>query len=378
MQYRSLGSRIEEEVSALGFGCMRLPTLGSPEKIDTVLAKRLLLSTIDEGLNYVDTAYPYHGGASEVFVGEALEGAYRKKVLLATKLPVWSAEVPEDFDRILEEQLKRLKTEHVDVYLLHGLDQERWDRVRSLGVQEWMLRKRSEGKIRYIGFSFHGPLREFTSIVDGWDAWDVCLVQYNFMNVTHQAGTSGVRYAAARGIGVAVMEPLLGGALANPPESVKRIWLEAAADRTAAEWALRWLWNQEEVGTVLSGMNCLRDVEENLLFAERNTIRSITASERLLYERVRRKYDETRSIPCTACEYCLPCPNGIDIPGNFSIYNTALFQKQLWIGQADYRRKKLAERAGACLECGECTLKCPQTIPIPDRLKEVHRALSET
>lgn len=376
MQYRILGARVEEAVSALGYGCMRLPTLGASERIDRELAVRLLRSAVDEGVNYVDTAYSYHEGMSERLVGEALADGYRERVLLATKMPVWLVEGAADFDRYLHEQLCRLSTDYLDVYLLHSLNRERWEKVAALDVLDWAVRKREEGTIRYIGFSFHGPLRDFRQIIDAWGSWDLCQIQYNFMNVAHQAGHAGLHYAAERGVGVVIMEPLLGGVLAAPPEPVRRMWEEHDATRRPAEWAFRWLWSQPEVGTVLSGMGSLRDVEENLLFAERSSIEPIPPEELVLYEQVRRGYESLSSIPCTTCEYCLPCPNGIDIPGNFSIYNTARFQDQIWFGQAEYERKPEAERAGSCQDCGECLEKCPQEIAIPERLREVHSTLS--
>ncbi len=375
MKYRSLGNRVGEKVSALGFGCMRLPTLGSPAAIDEKKAEGMLGSAIEAGVNYVDTAYPYHGGQSEVFLGKALEHGRRNKVFLATKLPTWLLKTQEDFDRLFEEQLGKLRTDRVDFYLFHALNTERWNAVLRLGGLEWAERNKKEGRIRYVGFSFHDVYETFANVIGDYSGWDFCQIQYNFLNETYQAGTAGLKLAASRGIGVVVMEPLLGGGLAKPFPSVLDIWKKADATRSPADWAFRWLWDKDEVGTVLSGMSTPEQVEENLRIAEEAGNSRLTAGERPLYTEVAREYERLRPVPCTACEYCMPCPNGVDIPANFRIYNEAKLYEQPESGKFRYNQLKPEARASACVACGACLPKCPQHIAISDRLAEAADSL---
>jgi len=375
MKYRSLGNRVGEKVSALGFGCMRLPTFGSPAAIDEKTAEGMLGSAIEAGVNYVDTAYPYHGGQSEVFVGKALERGRRNKVFLATKLPTWLLKTPQDFDRLFEEQLVKLRTDRVDFYLFHALNTERWNTVLRLGGLDWAERKKKEGRIRYIGFSFHDVFTTFETIIGGYGDWDFCQIQYNFLNETYQAGTAGLKLAASRGIGVVVMEPLLGGGLAKPFPSVLDIWKKANASRSPADWAFRWLWDKDEVGTVLSGMSTPGQVEENLSIAEAAGNSRLGADERPLYAEAAKEYERLRPVPCTACEYCLPCPNGVDIPANFRIFNEAKLYEQPESGNFRYNQLKPEARASSCVACGVCLSKCPQHIAISDSLAEAAKAL---
>lgn len=377
MQYRSLGSRISEPVSALGFGCMRLPTLGDYSKIDEAEAERMLVYAIDHGVNYVDTAYPYHRGASEVFVGNVLAKGHRDKVLLATKLPVWDVKERDDMDRLLHEQLQKLQTETIDLYLFHSLSRKSWERLSPLDPLRWAEKKRDEGKIRYIGFSFHDEASAFKEIIDSYADWDFCQIQYNYMDEQVQAGTEGLHYAGSRGIGVVIMEPLLGGNLANPPEPVQKIWDGAPATRDAVDWAFQWLWTQPEVGTVLSGMSTMEQVEQDVEYASHSAVGLLQPEELGLFQAVKNMYEKLRPVPCTSCGYCMPCPNGVDIPRNFSIYNEASMYNQLEAGKQRYARLDEEKRASACVECGECLDKCPQSIEIIDRLKEVHEALGQ-
>jgi predicted aldo/keto reductase-like oxidoreductase len=247
MQYRKFG-KLKWQSSALGFGCMRLPIIGGKsENIDEPEAIRMIRFAIDQGVNYVDTAYGYHGKMSEIVVGKALQDGYRQKVHLATKLPVWLVEKTEDYDRLLNEQLEKLRTETVDMYLFHSLNHNSWQKVVELGLLERALAARADGRIRYIGFSFHDDLNTFKQIIDGFAEWDFCQIQYNYMDIENQAGTEGLRYAAARGLGVVVMEPLLGGKLARNVPAVDKIWQMAEVKRKPADWALQWLWSQPEV-----------------------------------------------------------------------------------------------------------------------------------
>ncbi|MEJ5197925.1 MAG: aldo/keto reductase, partial [Anaerolineae bacterium] len=253
MKYRTFG-RLGWQVSALGFGAMRLPTIGGdPTQIDEAEATRMIRYAIDHGVNYIDTAYPYHGGNSERLLGRILQDGYRERVHLATKMPCWMVESAADFDRFLDEQLARLQTDHLDLYLLHGLRAERWQKVRDLGVREWAERKMAEGKFRRLGFSFHDSFETFKQILDEYDGWGMCQIQYNYMDEQHQAGVRGLRLAASRGLAVVVMEPLRGGLLAgSPPANVQALWDAAPVRRTPADWALQWLWDQPEVSVVLS------------------------------------------------------------------------------------------------------------------------------
>jgi predicted aldo/keto reductase-like oxidoreductase len=376
MQYRRFGS-LDWKSSALGFGCMRLPVLNNDSgEINEREAARMVRHAIDHGLNYVDTAYPYHRENSERFVGRVLQDGYREKVCLATKLPIWKVNEAEDFDRILNEQLSKLQTDHVDFYLLHGLGNERWSKVRDMGVREWLLKARESGRIRHLGFSFHDELPVFKEIIDSFEDWDFCQIQYNYIDIEHQAGTEGLQYAAARGMGVVVMEPLLGGRLVNPPEPIRAMWDEFPVRRSPADWALQWLWNQPEVSVVLSGMSAFQQVEENLASADRSGIGKLTAEELALVARVRAKYQELCPVPCTKCDYCQPCPNQVNIPRIFEIYNQALMYNILPQSRRQYERMPMETRADMCLDCQECLEKCPQHIEISNWMPIVHEALA--
>lgn len=385
MQYRQFG-RLDWKVSALGFGCMRLPVLeGKSANIDEPEATRMIHYAIDHGVNYLDTAYPYHGGNSELFLGRALKGGYRQKVRLATKLPSWLIQSAEDFDRYLNEQLMKLQTAHVDFYLLHGLNKERWPRLRDLGVREWAQKAIADGRIGAIGFSFHDSYEVFKTIVDEFD-WTFCQIQYNYMDIENQAGTKGLRYAAAKGLAVVVMEPLLGGKLVDPPEPIQQIWEAAPRRRTPADWGLQWVWNHPEVSLALSGMSTMAQVEENIVSASLSGVNHLTASELALFDLARQKYRELCPIPCTKCGYCLPCPNGVDIPGNFEAYNqgrmynkpAAARRQYTWMLELAQRSNPAADpRAASCLQCGECEEKCPQHIPISQWMPIVHAVLGE-
>ena len=375
MQYRKFG-KLDWQVSALGFGCMRLPTLeGDRSRIDEPEATRMLHWAIDAGVNYLDTAYPYHDGNSERVVGRALQGGYRQKVRLATKMPTWLIESSADFDRYLNEQLQKLGTDHIDFYLLHGLSAERWPKVRDLGVREWAEGAIASGRIRHIGFSFHDKTDVLRQIIDEYDRWALCQIQYNYMDVENQAGTAGLRYAASKGLAVVVMEPLLGGRLVNPPAAVQALWDTAPVKRSPSDWALQWLWSQPEVSVALSGMSAMEQVEQNLASAAASRVGLLTAEELALVDRVRAAYQALCPIPCTACNYCMPCPNGVAIPQNFAIFNNGRMYNQFAGARAHYARTKEEERASACIGCRECETKCPQHIPIADWMPIVDEVL---
>lgn len=381
MQYRKFG-RLNFQVSALGFGAMRLPTV--EEKINESEAIKMIRYAVDHGVNYIDTAYPYHEGASEGLVGRALSEGYREKVKLATKLPGWKVESAGDFDRFLNEQLERLDVKTVDFYLLHSLNKESWPKLRDLGVLKWLERAVNDGRIRYPGFSFHDNCDTFKEIVDAFD-WPMCLIQYNYMDVENQAGIEGLRYAAGKGIAVAVMEPLLGGNLVAPPAAVQAIWDRAPINRTPVEWALQWLWNQPEVSTVLSGMSAMEQVRENIGYAAASGAGILTPAELDLVDEVRTAYTSLSAIPCSDCRYCMPCPHNVNIPHNLTNYNDGIkYDKHeasrkhyRWLEKA-YKKGNLAKdiRAAQCVSCGECEPKCPQKIPISNWMPVIHEVLS--
>ena len=377
MHYRTFG-RLDWKPSALGFGAMRLPILdGDHGKIDEALATRMIRTAIDAGVNYVDTAWPYHNEQSERFLGRCLRDGYRDRIRLATKMPSWLAETPADFDRFLDEQRRRLETETIDFYLLHALDKERWPRLRDLGIREWAERAKRDGRIGQFGFSFHDDLATFREIVDAYD-WGLCQIQYNFMDVEFQAGRAGLRYAAERGIAVVVMEPLRGGLLARPaPRAVAALWDSATTRRTQAEWALQWIWNDPDVSLALSGMSAMSHVEENLASAERSGTGSLNGEELHLVDRVRDAYRAIAPIPCTSCRYCQPCPQGVDIPRVFALYNDGVAYGAVDRSRFGYARfMKPEERADRCVACGTCESACPQGIEIVAWLKKAHEALA--
>ncbi len=369
MKYRELG-RTGRQVSALGFGTMRLPTRGSDSQIDERAAIALIRYAIDQGINYLDTAYVYHGGASEVVVGEALQFGYRQRARIATKLPIWMVQGRADCDKILKEQLRRLRTRHIDCYLLHCVEQKGWQKMQQLRVLDWLRRVQREGSIGSIGFSFHDNVELFRDVVNAFD-WDFCQIQYNFVNEDVQAGREGLKFAAARGLGVVIMEPLFGGTLANPPQLIWELWQESGCK--PADLALRWLWDQPEVSLVLSGMSALNQLQENIASACRSGIGWLEEEERALLRRVRQKYQQLSPIPCTRCGYCLPCPNGVNVPLNFELYNEANVFKgnSVTLCRNLYGNLSAEERAGACQTCGACDDRCPQGIDIPRRLSEV-------
>jgi len=375
MKYR-LFSKMDWQISVLGFGAMRLPILnGKTDAIDEPLATRMLHLGIDHGINYLDTAYTYHEGQSEPFVGRALQGGFRQKVRLATKMPTWLTKTRSDFDKFLGEQLQRLQTDHVDLYLLHALSNLRWKSLQELDVCEWAEKAVASGRIGCLGFSFHDEFPVFKKILDDYDGWSFCQIQYNYMDINEQAGTNGLKYAASKGLSVVVMEPLLGGKLAVLPESIQEIFDSAPVKRSPADWALQWVWNQPEVTLALSGMSLMQHVEENLVSAEKSSTGSLTGDEQELITRVRLKLKEAYPIPCTKCLYCMPCPNGVDIPRNFDIFNKGAGM-ELW-DSARFRYGQIppGEIAEACIDCGECETKCPQSIHISDWMPQIHDVL---
>ena len=377
MKYRPFGN-LDFQVSALGFGAMRLPIIDNDTtKINEPEAIKMIHYAFDHGVNYIDTAWFYHGGFSEVVVGKALKQGYREKVKLATKLPARLVQTIDDCDKYLNEQFKRLQTDHIDFYLLHAMNKRTWPQVRDIDIFSWAEKAIKNGKFRYLGFSFHDEFDVFKDIIDTYDKWTFCQIQYNLMDTEYQAGTKGLRYAAEKGLGVVIMEPIRGGALAkNPPDDVAELWATAPTKRSPAEWALQWVWNQPEVSTVLSGMTAMDHVVENVEAADRSGVNALMDEETEVIDRVREAYRKKSPIPCTNCKYCLPCPNNVNIPGVFGIYNDAIMYGDLTRAKMLYQiRVQEGERAVECLECQECEELCPQEIPISEWMKKVQEML---
>jgi predicted aldo/keto reductase-like oxidoreductase len=379
VKYRKFG-KLDWEVSVLGFGVMRLPLLGEdPASVDEPEAIRMLRYAIDHGVNYLDSGYLYHAGKSEGIIAKALQDGYRERVRVATKLPARIVESEKDFDRYFNEQLGRLQTEKLDFYLLHGLNAESWHKLRDFGIIRWVEKKMAEGKFSHLGFSFHDDFEVFKEIIDAYDNWTLCQIQYNFMDENYQAGRRGVEYAAGKGLAIVVMEPLRGGKLARkPPKAVAKVWETAKEKRSPVEWALSWVWNQPEISVVLSGMSAMEQVVQNVEIAGRSSPGMLTAENLDLISRAREAYRGLIPVPCTGCGYCMPCPNGVEIPHIFQIYNDSIMYDDVQTGKMFYQSgmmlqpEQLADR---CMECGECLEACPQSVPIPDWLKKVHELL---
>ena len=378
MKYRNFG-RLDFKSSALGFGCMRLPILDNDSShIDEPESIRMIRYAIDNGVNYVDTAYGYHGGNSETVLGKALRDGYREKVSVATKLPTYLLKEPGDAQKYLDEQVSRLDVGKIDFYLFHSLNEPRWEAVRRLDVLGWAAKMLASGAIGHLGFSFHDSAKVFKTILDGFDGWEFCQIQYNYLDTHNQAGTEGLQCAASKGLGVVVMEPLRGGALAaDPPQEVARLWEEYPVRRSAADWALQWVWNQPEVSLVLSGMTAMQQVVENVQSAGRSGVNSLSESDLGLIARVGDMYRGLQPVACTSCEYCLPCPQGLDIPRNFALLNQGTMFNRLDRSRRTYGRMDAKQRAQSCIECGMCEEKCPQHLPIRELLKDVDRRLRQ-
>lgn len=376
--YRSFG-KCGFEVSALGFGCMRLPVLDGDIHSGTVNeteAARMIRHAIDHGVNYLDTAYPYHHGTGETVVGAALQGGYRERIKLATKLPIARLENEADCDRILDEQLQKLQTDHVDVYLLHGLNAASWKKAQSLGVLGFLDRARGDGRICFAGFSFHDELSVFMSILDAYP-WDVTQIMLNFMDINHQAGLAGLHAAAERGLAVSIMEPLRGGRLTHPPLEVAGIFRREHPEWSAVEWALRWVYNLSGVSVVLSGMSTFEQVNENMRISSQAGVGALSPAELDAVEQARLLYRKRTRVACTGCGYCVPCPRGVLIPGILGLYNDAFMYGAMEDSRRIYARTAAnGKAADACSECGLCEQKCPQQLSVRNALKEAHRVLN--
>ena len=374
MHYRE--DKYGNKLSILGFGCMRFQRkLGA---IDYEKAERQIMLAIEKGVNYFDTAFIYPG--SEALLGEVLERNHaRDKVYIATKLPHYLIKSVKDMDRIFAEELRRLRTDHVDYYLMHMLtDAPTWKRMQDLGVDQWLQEKKASGAIRQVGFSYHGNSEMFCRLVDAYD-WDFCQIQYNYMDEHSQAGRKGLMHAHAKGLPVIIMEPLRGGKLVNMlPEEAKRIIAAYTPSYTPAQWAFRWLWNQKEVTVVLSGMNTEEMVLENVQTAAAVQIGELTQKDEAMLQQVVKAINSKMKVGCTGCGYCMPCPKGVDIPGTFAAYNR-VYSESKFHGLKEYFMctafRKNVTGAGNCIGCGKCEKHCPQGIPIRKHLKDAQKEL---
>ena len=372
MKYRTI-TRDKIKVSALGFGTMRLPTLQSG-KVDQEVAVRMIRHGIDGGINYIDTAAPYHDGDSETVVGQALKNGYREKVLIADKYPTWEATQKSDLDRTFDDQRAKLGVDCIDVYLLHNLHKGLMESVKKFEMIDWIAKKREQGKIRYLGFSFHDDLILFCNIVDMFD-WDVCQIQYNYVSEQTQAGTKGLEYAARKGLSAIIMEPLFGGALANPKGQLAEVFTRHG--KNPVDLALRWLWDKPEVSLVLSGMSSMEQTVQNLEIAGRSGVGTLAAEEQDVIAEAQKLYKDSFPVQCTKCRYCMPCPFEVDIPFNFELYNNiSAMPDSATLMKIMYSNiLSSTQQAAHCTECGECEQKCPQHLPIPQLLKQVDATL---
>lgn len=374
MNYRK--DKYGNDLSILGFGCMRLPMKYG--FIDMTAAEEQIMTAIERGVNYFDTAYIYPG--SEAVLGEILEkNGVRDRVSIATKLPHYLIRSREDLDKLFDEELRRLRTDHIDYYLMHMLtDCATWDRLKALGIESWIAEKKASGAIRQIGFSYHGNTDAFCALLDAYD-WDFCMVQYNYMDEHSQAGRRGVQYAHQKGLPVMIMEPLRGGKLVSRlPEDAKKIFASHHPMRTPAQWAFRWLWNQPEITCVLSGMNSMEMVEDNIETASSAAAGDLTQEDEAMLTRVVSAINSKMKVGCTGCGYCMPCPKNVDIPGTFAAYNRRYSENRFW-SFVEYAMctalRKNPTAASQCVGCGKCEKHCPQGIHIREELKNAQREL---
>ena len=383
MQYRTM-PKSEDKLSVLGFGCMRLPSRsGNPmiSPVDPAEAKKQIVHAIENGLNYLDTAWPYHRGDSERFLGQHIVPEYRDKVYIATKLPCFSIGSRKKMDEVFGKQLQKLQTDYIDYYLMHSLDGANWDKMVSLGAVDFMDEIRRDKKVRHIGFSFHGDQADFIRIVDDYD-WDFVQVQMNILDENFQAGMKGIRYAAGKNMGVIAMEPLRGGALVGKmPHDVKKVYDHASVRRSAADWAFSWLYNMPEVTLVLSGMNDMAHIDENLAVADKARPGMLSKQELGIVHAARDAFRGAMAISCTGCAYCMPCPQGINIPGalknlnDFHMFGKFAARVAHWQHTGMRTEDGTPRWAGTCTECGACEKQCPQNLQIIDALKQVDKKL---
>ena len=374
MNYRN--DKYGNPISILGFGCMRFTR--KQGKIDMEEAEREILEAVRLGVNYFDTAYIYPG--SEAALGEILEkNGLRSRVKIATKLPHYLIRNMQAMEKLFQEQLKRLRTDYVDYYLMHMLcDADTWQRMKDMGIEQWLEEKQKSGAIRQVGFSYHGNSETFCQLVDAYD-WDFCQIQYNYMDEHTQAGRRGLNHAAAKGLPVVIMEPLRGGKLVNNlPAEAGKIFSDSLKNYTPAQWAFRWLWDQKEVTCVLSGMNSMEMLRENAQTASEARIGELTAEDRAMLKEVEKAINAKLKVPCTGCGYCMPCPKGVDIPGTFAAYNRR-YTESKFSGFREYMMCTLIRKnptsASNCIGCGKCEKHCPQGIQIRKELENARKEM---
>ena len=376
MKYRTMG-KLGIQASAFGLGCMRFNGKASGDSvINEEKAISLIRRAIDGGVTYLDTAYVYLDKTSEIVLGKALRDGYREKVTIATKMPMEYVHNREEMQALLDGELKKLQTDHVDFYLMHGINKEKWEYFKSIGAPEFFDDMKREGKIRYKCFSFHGPYEDFEYVLNDWD-WDMVQIQYNFMDVDNQAGTKGLELAGRKGVPVVIMEGLLGGRLAKAPANVQKLYDDFPVKRSPVEWAFRWLCNHPEVSVVLSGCNEAEQIDDNLRIFDTVDSGIMSGEELKLMEDVRAAYISRTKIGCTGCRYCMPCPNGVDIPGIFSVWNkTSLYDTD---PDQDWDLRQIREKdhgADRCVGCGACEAACPQHLNIIESLQTAWRELN--
>ena len=386
MQYRTMPNS-DEKLSILGFGCMRLPAPKGRKttmisSIDNERAANQIRYAIDQGVNYLDTAYMYHRGASESFLGDyVLKDGYREKVNIATKLPCVSINKKESIEEIFNKQLRNLKVEYFDYYMLHSLSGISWNKMLSFGITDFMDKIRKQGKVRHMGFSFHDSREEFKKIVDAYD-WEFALVQFNILDEHAQASIEGIKYAHSKGLGIFVMEPLRGGSLTEKlPEEARKVYDNAPVKRSPADWALRWVWNHPEITLLLSGMNNEDQIRENIKTASEITPNSLSENELAVIGNFKNAYLKSMQVGCTGCSYCMPCPAGINIPSALSNLNhfhisSRLESRIMYMLNSGIQTKDgKAHWTNSCINCGQCEKQCPQNIKIRDTFKHVQKDL---
>ncbi len=386
MKYRRFG-KLDWNVSALGFGAMRLPTIGTDRTIDEAEAIRMMRYAIDNGVNYLDTGYHYCEGRSEIIVGKALKDGYREKVRLATKMPIRDVSSPKDLDRIFNDQLAKLQTDHIDFYLFHGLRKDSWSSVKELNAIDWAEKKMEDGRIGHLGFSFHDTFEVLKEILDEYDGWVFFQMQYNYIDTessTRTPGEKGLKYAAEKGLGVVVMEPVQGGNLAvKPPKEVETLLKSSEIDRSPVDLALQWVWNQPEVSLALSGMSTMNQIIENIRSADHSGPGILTRDELKSISSIRKAVLSHGFIGCTGCRYCQPCPQGVTIPEILASYNDYYKNQDDSLKQQEIRKQYeeiINSGAGAdkCVRCGQCEDACPQNLPIRNLLSRANMSLRQT
>lgn len=376
MLYRSMNG-VMKPVSLLGLGCMRFPTTDKGD-VDVDQSVRMIRHAIDSGVNYIDTAYTYHGGDSEKIVGAALKDGYREKAYIADKLPIWLVKKEEDVRRFFNEQRQRLDVENIDFYLIHCLDEDAWKTVKDCNVISILEELRGEGKIGSIGFSFHDHYPLFEEVIDTYP-WEFCQIQLNYVDTEFQAGLKGLRYAASKGIPVVIMEPLKGGRLTDGvPPAIMDIWNEAENKYTPAEWAFSWVAAQEGILTILSGMSSIEQLEQNLALFDEGNMPALSDSDLQIIDKVAEKYHQLIKYPCTECRYCMPCPNGVLIPRIIRYYNDwGAYDHNPKLKEEYHTWLDSSEHASNCIKCGKCEDACPQHLPIMQIMDEVVEAFDD-